>query len=62
RHFNNKMNLTSILEPDLIYIKHFYDSLLVSSLVRFDQINSLGIFIINKTHLFNQRMVFGLHE
>ncbi|MDO7987036.1 MAG: 16S rRNA (guanine(527)-N(7))-methyltransferase RsmG [Sweet potato little leaf phytoplasma] len=41
RHFNNKMNLTSILEPDLIYIKHFYDSLLVSSLVRFDQINSL---------------------
>ncbi|WP_304513963.1 16S rRNA (guanine(527)-N(7))-methyltransferase RsmG [Candidatus Phytoplasma fabacearum] len=39
--FNNKINLTSILEPDLVYIKHFYDSLLVSSLVNFDQINSL---------------------
>ncbi|MDO8054023.1 16S rRNA (guanine(527)-N(7))-methyltransferase RsmG ['Opuntia sp.' phytoplasma] len=38
---NNQINLTSILEPESIYIKHFYDSLLVSSLVDFNQINSL---------------------
>ncbi|MFW8664708.1 16S rRNA (guanine(527)-N(7))-methyltransferase RsmG, partial [Candidatus Phytoplasma citri] len=40
-NYNNQINLTSILEPELIYIKHFYDSLLVSSLVDFNQINSL---------------------
>jgi 16S rRNA (guanine527-N7)-methyltransferase len=38
---NRVMNLTAITQRDDVYIKHFYDSLLLAAVVPIDQINSL---------------------
>ncbi|MDV3205454.1 MAG: 16S rRNA (guanine(527)-N(7))-methyltransferase RsmG [Weeping tea tree witches'-broom phytoplasma] len=39
--YNIKMNLTSLLTEKSVYLKHFYDSLLISKMVRLGQIKSL---------------------
>lgn len=38
---NKLMNLTAITKKDEVYIKHFYDSLLVSNTIDFNQVDSI---------------------
>jgi 16S rRNA (guanine527-N7)-methyltransferase len=40
--WNEKMNLTGITERDAVYEKHFYDSLTLAKVVRFQEVNSLA--------------------
>lgn len=39
--YNNYVNLTAITEEEDVYIKHFYDSILVSKVYDFSNVNSL---------------------
>lgn len=39
--WNEKINLTSIIEKDLVYLKHFYDSLTITKVIDLNTISSL---------------------
>ncbi|RKP51311.1 16S rRNA (guanine(527)-N(7))-methyltransferase RsmG [Cohnella endophytica] len=40
--WNEKMNLTGITEREAVYEKHFYDSLTLAEVVKFDEMSSLA--------------------
>lgn len=39
--WNQKFNLTSILQEDQVYLKHFYDSLTITKIINLNNINTL---------------------
>ena len=39
--WNNKINLTNIIEKDQVYLKHFYDSLTMNKIIDLNEIESL---------------------
>jgi len=39
--WNEKINLTSIVQEDLVYLKHFYDSLTINKAINLDDVHSL---------------------
>ena len=41
KEWNNKINLTRIIEKEDVYLKHFYDSLTISKVVDLTKINTL---------------------
>lgn len=40
-HYNQHMNLTGITEKDMVYLKHFYDSLTLEKAIHLEKVNTL---------------------